>query len=140
MNRGGEPAKIALGLLQVDSALTTPFLLTLPGFTVRGIDPVEQDSEKLAGLQAHFPPEFASHSAVQEFYFGEDHLLRRHDYRVDVAGKFPAIQYVSNMVEADGIMVPTSRRAYRCDAQGRPIREQLMVSIDISDIRFSSAC
>jgi hypothetical protein len=118
--------------------LTTPFLLTMPGVTARAIDPVEQDGEKLTGLQAHFPPELATHSAVQEFFFGEDHLLRRHDYRVDVAGKFRAIQYVSNSVEVDGIMVPATRRAFRCDAQGRP--EQLMVSIDISDIRFISAC
>ena len=47
--------------------------------------------------------------------FGSDFLLRRHDYRVDVAGGFAAIQYVYDTVEADGITLPSKRRAYRCD-------------------------
>ena len=89
-----------------------------------------------SGLQAQFPPEIASHSAVQEFYFGDDHLLRRHDYRVDVAGGFPAVQYVCDIVEADGIKMPSKRRAYRADAQGNAIPDQLMVAIDFSDVSF----
>ena len=63
--------------------------------------------------------------------------MRRHDYRVDVAGGFSAIQYLDDMVEADGIRLPTRRRAYRCDADGRLIAEDLMVAIDISDVHFS---
>src|SRR5258708_1520896 len=64
--------------------LTTPFLLTMPGFTVTEIDPVHEDGERWAGLQAHFPDTLASHSPVQEFYFNSDYLLCRHDYRVDI--------------------------------------------------------
>jgi hypothetical protein len=86
----------------------------------------------------HFPPEFASHSSQQEFYFGPDLLLARHDYRVDVAGGFSAIQYVSELVDVDGIKVPTRRRAYRCGEDGKAILDELMVWIDLSDIRFSS--
>jgi hypothetical protein len=70
----------------------------------------------------------------QEFYFGDDFLLRRHDYRVDVAGGFAAIQYVYDVVEADGIKLPSKRRAYRCDDTGRLIADHLMVSIDVSEI------
>ena len=117
--------------------LTTPFLMTLPGFTVTEIDPIEDNGEQWYGLQAHFPDRFASHSDLQEFYFDTDFLLRRHDYRVDVAGGFPAIQYVFDMVEADGIKLPSKRRAYRCDANGRLISDELMVSIDVSDIHFA---
>jgi hypothetical protein len=117
--------------------LTSPFRLTLPGFTIRQLELVEDNGAQLAGLRVQFPPEFASHSAVQEFYFGSDLLLARHNYRVDVAGGFPAIQYVSDLVEADGIRMPTKRRAYRCDEDGRPILDQLMVSIDLSDVTFS---
>ena len=91
--------------------LTSPFLLALPGFTVRELDPVEDDGVTLTGLQVRVPAGFVSHSALQEFYFGPDLLLARHDYRVDVAGSFSAIQYVSDFVEADGIQVPTKRRA-----------------------------
>jgi hypothetical protein len=117
--------------------LTTPFLMTLPGFTGTEIDPVEENGQQWAGLQAHFPETFASHSPVQEFYFNQDHLLCRHDYRVDIAGGFAAIQYVCDMVQADGIMVPTKRRAYRCDAEGRVMADELMVSIDLRDIHFA---
>jgi hypothetical protein len=73
---------------------------------------------------------------VQEFYFGDDDLLRRHDYRVDVAGGFPAVQYVYDLVEADGIKLPSKRRAYRADQHGNAIADQLMVAIDLSDISF----
>jgi hypothetical protein len=41
------------------------------------------------------------------------------------------------MVQADGIMLPTKRRAYRCDADGRMVADELMVSIDLSDIHFA---
>ena len=108
--------------------LTTPFVLALPGVSVTETTPVRENGEEWAGLQADFPAEIATHSRLQEFYFGPDHLLRRHDYRVDVAGGFPAVQYVDDIVEADGIRLPTRRRAYRAD--------QLMVSIDLSDVHF----
>ena len=108
--------------------LTSPFVLALPGVSVTEIAPVQENGEDWAGLQGDFPSEIATHSRLQEFYFGPDNLLRRHDYRVDVAGGFSAMQYVDEIVEADGLRVPTKRRAYRAD--------QLMVSIDLSDIRF----
>jgi hypothetical protein len=129
--------------------LTTPFLLTMPGFTVEEIRPWreggqeggqaggQREGEEWRGLRAVFPPGIASHSTVQDFYFGPDHLLRRHDYHVDVAGGLPAAQYVFDIVEADGIRLPTRRRAYRRDARHRAIREQLMVSIDLADVRFT---
>lgn len=116
--------------------LTTPFLLALPGVSVSEIAPVEHNGEHWAGLEAHFPEEIATHSPVQEFYFGDDHLVRRHDYRVDVAGGFAAAQYVDRIIEVDGIRFPTRRRAYRADGDGRPLFDQLMVAIDLSDIRF----
>ncbi|MFJ9917418.1 hypothetical protein [Actinacidiphila glaucinigra] len=117
--------------------LTTPFLLAMPGFTVTGIDPWQEGNEPWQGLRATFPPEIASHSTHQDFYFGPDHLLRRHDYRVDVAGGFAAAQYVYDYVEADGIILPTRRRAYRRNVGGHPILDEVMVSIDLSDIHFS---
>jgi hypothetical protein len=117
--------------------LTTPFFMALPGFRVTEIDPVNEDGERWFGLQAHFPDRFASHSQLQEFYFDNDLLLRRHDYRVDVAGGFAAIQYVYDIVEADGIRLPSKRRAYRCDADSRLLPDELMVSIDISDVHLT---
>jgi hypothetical protein len=116
--------------------LTTPFLLAMDDVAVREIDSVSDGGETWRGLQAVFPPQIASHSRVQEFYVGDDYLMRRHDYRVDVAGGFPAVQYVSGIVETDGIRLPTIRRAYRADANNCALKDQLMVAIDLSDISF----
>jgi hypothetical protein len=116
--------------------LTTPFLLAMDGVTVREIDSVEDHGQIWTGLQAEFPPEIASHSTLQEFYFGDDHLLRRHDYRVDVAGSFPAVQYMAGVVTAEGIKIPAKRRAYRAGADGKAILDQLMVAIDFTDVSF----
>jgi hypothetical protein len=117
--------------------LTSPFLLALPGFTVRELEPIDDGERTLTGLQLKIPDGFVSHSTLQEFYFGPDLLLARHDYRVDVAGSFSAIQHTSDFVDADGIMMPTKRRAYRCGDDGRPMFDQLMVSIDLCDYHFS---
>lgn len=66
-----------------------------------------------------------------------DLLLRRHDYRGDVAGSFPAAQYVHDIVDVDGFRFPTKRRACVRGPDLRPIRDLLMVSIDLNDFRFS---
>lgn len=116
--------------------LTTPFFLAMPGFSVAEIEPVKENGEEWRGLRASFPPRVASHSTLQEFYFGDDRLVRRHDYRVDVAGGFKAVQYVYDIVEANGIKLPSKRMAYRADADNKAMLAQVMVSIDITDIRF----
>jgi hypothetical protein len=43
---------------------------------------------------------------------------------------------LSDIVEADGIKLPSKRRAYRADNHGNAIPDQLMVAIDLSEIRF----
>ena len=63
-------------------------------------------------------------------------LIRRHDYHVDLAGNFPAAQYVSDPVNVDGIWIPTRRRAYLRADDRKPILDTLMVSIYFSDFRF----
>jgi hypothetical protein len=50
--------------------LTTPFVLTLPGVSVTEIAPVVEDGAAWPGLRADFPAEIATHSRLQEFYFG----------------------------------------------------------------------
>ncbi|MFF3256686.1 hypothetical protein ACFYWP_38205 [Actinacidiphila glaucinigra] len=109
----------------------------MPGFTVAEIEPWQEGDELWRGLRAAFPSEIASHSSHQDSYFGPDHLLRRHDYHVDVAGGFAAVQYVHDRVEADGIIVPTKRRAYRRNVDGHPIPDGVMASIDLNDIHFT---
>ncbi|RTE89487.1 hypothetical protein [Bradyrhizobium sp. LVM 105] len=116
--------------------LTTPFLLAMDGFEVEEIEPWREGAETWRGLRATFPAKIASHSSEQDFYFGEDMLIRRHDYHVDIAGSFPAAQYVTDPVNVDGIWIPTRRRAYLRGDELKPMLDTLMVSIDLSDFRF----
>jgi hypothetical protein len=55
---------------------------------------------------------------------------------VNIAGGFPAAQLTSDYIVADGIHLPSKRRAYTRGPDRRPIKEMLMVSIDISEVRF----
>jgi hypothetical protein len=117
--------------------LTTPFLLTMPGVEVHEVAPFAEGKELWHRLRARFPAQLASHSEVQDFFFGEDLMLRRHDYSVDIAGGFPAAQHVYDYVEADGMRLPTRRRAYMRGPDDRAMLEPLMVSIDLSDISYA---
>ena len=116
--------------------LTTPFLLAMEGFEVREIEPWREGAETWRGLRATFPPAIASHSLEQDFYFGPDMLIRRHDYRVAISGDFPAAQYISDPVTVEGIRIPTRRRAYLRNEDLTPMLDALMVSIDLSGFRF----
>lgn len=119
------------------SYMTMPFLFILPGVRVEEVDPWEEGDQHWRRLRVHFAQNVVTHCPLQDFYFGEDFLLRRHDYSVDVSGGFPAAQYVHDYVEAQGLRLPSKRRAYRRDANNHAITSQLLVAIDISDIRYS---
>ena len=56
---------------------------------------------------------------------------------MNVAGGFGAAQLTSDYVTADGVRLPTRRRAYTRGPDRRPIQEMLMVSIDISEVGFT---
>jgi hypothetical protein len=116
--------------------LTTPFLLAAEGVRVEEAEGRVEGPETWRCLRAHFPGSMETHSLVQEFFFGQDLLLRRHDYRVNIAGGFAAAQLVSQYVEVDGVRVPTRRRAYIGGPDGRPVLDMLMVHIDLSDVAF----
>src|ERR1700692_4082545 len=98
--------------------LTTPFLLALDGVSVQEVAPVEDGGQRWRGLQARFPAEIARHSTVPEVSFGDDYLVRRHDYRVEVAGAFAAAQYLNDIIEADGVKLPSRRRRTASTAKG----------------------
>lgn len=119
------------------TCLTTPFLLSEKPSEVHEIEPCLEGSEVWRGLRATFSPAIASHSIEQDFYFGPDLLIRRHDYRVEIAGNFPVAEYVSNPVDVDGIKIPTRRCTYlRDETTLAPMLDTLMISIDLWDLRF----
>jgi hypothetical protein len=117
--------------------LTTPFLLAMDGVRVEETIPWQEGSETWRVLRAYFPASIETHCLVQDFFFGEDLMLRRHDYNVNIAGGFAAAQLTSACMEVNGIRFPSRRRAYARGPDRRPILEMLMVSIDISDVQFA---
>ena len=70
--------------------LVTPFLLAMEGVAVEEVEPWREGAETWRGLRAYFPGSIETHSQIQDFFFGEDLLLRRHDYNVNIAGGFGA--------------------------------------------------
>jgi hypothetical protein len=95
-----------------------------------------EGEETWRALRAYFPGSIETHNLIQDFFFGQDLMLRRHDYGVNIAGGFAAAQLTTHHVTANGIAVPTRRRAYTRGPDRRPILEMLMVSIDISEVGF----
>jgi hypothetical protein len=120
--------------------LTTPFNLVHEGVEVKEIDPWIEGNETWRVLRARFPSGLATHSEVEDFYFGsEDLLLRRHDYEVEIVGASPAAQLVYDYIEADGLRMPSRRRAHPRGEDGHPNKDIVGVAIDISDLRYSGA-
>jgi hypothetical protein len=117
--------------------LTSPFTFTLPGYEVEEMEPWRENGETWRRLQVTFPPDIATHSKVQTFYIDKDGLIRRHDYDVEISGGTPAVHYLSDHTEVSGIIVPTKRLVYIRQPDLSPLKEPLIVSIQLSDIKFS---
>lgn len=117
--------------------LTSPFFLAMPGFEAEEIAAIDEDGEQWRGLRVRFPDAIHGHCLDQDFYFGPDLLLRRHDYHVDIAGSFPAAQYIDGHVDVQGLKMPTRRRAYVRGPDGKAVTDLLMVAIDLDNYVFS---
>jgi hypothetical protein len=119
------------------SYLTVPFSLALAGTKVREIQPMLENGETWEGLEVFMPEDVATHSRVQKFYFGNDFLLRRQDYTLDVAGGANVANYATDIVEVQGIRLPSKRRAYMCDRNYRPLKDRLLIWIDLTNLTFA---
>ena len=117
--------------------LATPFAFAIDGFRVEETAPWQEGKETWRVLRVYFPGAIETHCQIQDFYFDEAFELRRHDYSVNIAGGFPAAQLMLEYTEANGMRLPSKRRAYTRGPDRRPILDMLMVSIDISDVAFS---
>ena len=116
--------------------LNTPFLLAGAGVAVMEIDPWIDDGATWRVLRAQFFNAASTHSAIQEYFFDEDFMLRRHDYRLDIAGGFDATHLLFDYVEVEGIRIPSRCRAYTRAPNQHIILDPLMASIEISNVRF----
>jgi hypothetical protein len=117
--------------------LTTPFLYTYPGFDALETDHWYENGERWRVLQVTFPEEYAAHTRTQYSYFGEDGLLRRHLYTVDVLGGARGANYAFEYRAVDGVMLPTRRRVFAYNDTRQKVAEPILVSIDISEIQVT---
>jgi hypothetical protein len=108
--------------------LTTASLLPMAGVQVTEGEPWAEGRETWRVLPARFPASIATNNAIQDFFFGGDLVLRRHDYNVDVAGVFAEAQLECDYVEADSVGLPSRRRAQARGTDSRPRLDPLMVS------------
>jgi hypothetical protein len=116
--------------------LTTPFLYTYEGFATEEIESIRADGETWRRLKVTFPEYVKSHTREQISCFGPDGLLRRHDYTVDILGGATGLNYASEYRDVDGIIVPAKRRIYAWEGDYQPVKEPLLVAIDMHDINL----
>ncbi|KUI22273.1 hypothetical protein AU194_05890 [Mycobacterium sp. GA-2829] len=115
--------------------LNSPFLLSRREVNLHRLKPVEHHGRVLVGIGADFPAALPVHSRRQRFYFDNERLLRRHDYHVDIAGAFPASQYLTDYTVTDGFPIALTRRAYRLTDSGNvPDGEGAMVAMRFADV------
>lgn len=117
--------------------LTTPFFFAMDGVATEELEPWHENGETWRRLEVTVPQSIATHSTVQTFYFSTDGLLKRHDYDADVLGGTPAAHYVHEYQEFSGILVPTRRRVLGRRPDGTPAPDPLIVTIDLSEVKFT---
>ncbi len=66
--------------------LTQPLTFTLPGFETAELEPWQENGEQQRRLRVVWLSYLATHSTRQTVYFGDDGLIRRHDYEVEILG------------------------------------------------------
>jgi hypothetical protein len=101
------------------------------------LDPWEEAGQLWRRLLVTWPSHLATHSTEQTLYLSPDGLLVRHDYDVEISVGATAAHYLSDYVDVQGIMVPTSHRILPRTPDGQSLAEPLIVSIGLSEITFT---
>jgi hypothetical protein len=114
--------------------MTGPFSFNRPGFKTQEIEPWDENGEIWRRLKVTFPPDVASHSTDQIFYFDTTGLLRRHDYSVEIMGGTSSAHYANDHKSFGGLVFPTKRRVYSIGEGNRPILDRIAVAIDILEV------
>ena len=117
--------------------LNTPFLCTHEGFKTEEIAPLKLETETWRRLKVTFPDNVTSHTREQIFCFGNNGLLRRQDYTVDILGGAPGLNYAFDYRNVDGIVFPTKRRVFAYEGDYQPVTEPLLVAIDLGQITLA---
>jgi hypothetical protein len=117
--------------------INTPFLLAREGVEANEIEPWQQDGQTWRRLAVRFPAGITTHNTEQTFYFGDDFLLRRHDYAADVVGGLTSAHYTTDHRTFDGFVFPTRRRVVPRLPDGTTLDGPVFVSLDIRSVSVS---
>ncbi|MCJ1396854.1 hypothetical protein MMC11_000044 [Xylographa trunciseda] len=96
--------------------LVFPWVLARPEFGITELAVHEEMGERWRVLEVTWPEGVPAHNRVQQFYFGEDGLLRKFDYFADVF-QSAASHYVLDHKDFGGVVIPTLRRVVRRDQE-----------------------
>ncbi|SEE35131.1 hypothetical protein [Streptomyces sp. KS_5] len=96
--------------------LTVPFTLAWDGVRSTEIEPWQENGEQWRRLRVAFPADIVTHNSVQTLYFGDDFLLRRHDYSPDLLGNPLTAHYPAEYRTFDGFAFPTRRHMVHREA------------------------
>lgn len=117
--------------------LTHPFTYSLPGFETEELALWEQDGEQWRRLRVIWPEVPVGHSKVQTLYIGEDRLIRRFDYQIDIMDGATGAHLVSDYTNVAGIMLPCQHQIFARDERDQVVPDPLLVSIALDEIAFS---
>jgi hypothetical protein len=115
---------------------TTPFLFAYPGVQAREIEPWREAGQTWRRLQVRFPPQIATHSPSQVFYFDALGMQRRMDYVTEVLGSTLVGHYSSRYQTFGGLLVPTRRRVFRRNPDNTVNLNLPSITLDIHDIEL----
>lgn len=117
--------------------LTQPFTYALPGFQAEEIEPWSGNGERWRRLRVTWPDEPVGHSKVQTLYVGDDNLLGRLDYEIEIAAGSKGAHFLTSYEEIAGIMVPMSHLILGREEDYVVLPDPVFVSIKLDRVEFA---
>ena len=115
----------------------TPFQLARPGFEISEMESWEENNETWRRLKVIWPKDIHTHSREQVLYIDKEGLIKRLDYKVEVAGNVLCAHYLSDYQNIAGIKMATKRVVYLLGKNNKPkLDVPVVVSIDFSNIKL----
>jgi hypothetical protein len=90
----------------------------------------------MASAPCYLPDRPVGHSRVQTLIVGDNGLIRRFDYEIDIAGAAPGAHLLGEYTDVEEIMVPRQHIIFARDDKDKIQPVPLMVSIDVDQIEF----
>lgn len=115
---------------------TSPFALISDDVRTKELQPWQEDGQIWRRIRVTFPSRLQAHSPEQTYYFDEQGLQRRVDYRCITAGAAKMARYTWRHQEFCGIVVPTLCHAFQVASDGRLITHAPLFSIEVLDAAY----